>query len=118
MAVGRVDGRPGAGAEAFARRLRRNVRVNPREQGQFKGLCRPVSWTRIVFAVEAMKIVGAFSPALQAGLSARADNWRPSHQQSMLASGLWASDCPHRSRVDLLPGDSQRAESPYRDSLG
>jgi hypothetical protein len=43
------------GTEASAQRLRRHVRANPREQVQFKGLCQPVAWEKIVSAVEATK---------------------------------------------------------------
>jgi len=40
------------GSEAFARRLRKNLRGNAREQTQFKALARPVTWTRVVSALE------------------------------------------------------------------
>lgn len=40
------------GSAAFARRLQQQVRANPREQGQFKALARPVTWEQIVAALE------------------------------------------------------------------
>jgi len=43
------------GTEAFAQKIRRQVRGNPREQGQLKALTKPVSWERIVSAVEQVK---------------------------------------------------------------
>jgi REP element-mobilizing transposase RayT len=40
------------GTEDFARRLRRDLRGNPREQAQFRALRRPVSWSRIISVLE------------------------------------------------------------------
>jgi putative transposase len=43
------------GTEAFARRLRRQIRGHAREQAQLKGLVWPVSWSQIVSALEQAK---------------------------------------------------------------
>lgn len=43
------------GTEAFAQRLRRQTRGNPREQAELRALVQPVSWKTIVSALERSK---------------------------------------------------------------
>ena len=43
------------GTEAFARRLRQEVQGNSREQAALKRLARPMTWERIVSALEVLK---------------------------------------------------------------
>jgi REP element-mobilizing transposase RayT len=43
------------GTEAFAQRLRRQTRGNPREQAQLKALSKPVAWDEIVSTLEQAK---------------------------------------------------------------
>jgi hypothetical protein len=46
------------GSEAFAQRLRRQVRGNAREQAPIKALSKPVSWQEILSALEQLKGCG------------------------------------------------------------